>query len=342
MARARANPSARVLQTSYIQWLLQEQWESAHRQLRDLDVELMGDLPFVVGTESADVWSHAAQFQLPLSLGAPPDDFSADGQDWGLPPYDWLAMEADDSAWIRMRTRRSAQLYDRFRLDHVVGYFRQWVRRRPSGERPEKRDRGRFDPEGPGAQRARGQRVLVAMLAELSRAGERVEPPRAIAEDLGVIPSFVRESLWELRMPGYRVLPWEKDGDGFRDPRGFPKDSVVSWSTHDTAPIDAWWPALPARDRELLALRAGIKNDGNDDAARSLALLGDMYGARSDLALALAQELLGVEDRINTPATVGPQNWTWRLPRPIEQLARDPRIAGRFASIRALVREADR
>src|SRR4029077_1569082 len=142
IARARASPSARILQTSYIQWTLQEQWESAHRQMRDLGVELMGDLPFVVGAESADVWSHAAQFELSLSLGAPPDDFSADGQDWGLPPYDWLAMEADDSAWIRMRARRAAQLYDRFRLDHVVGYFRQWVRRRPGGERPEKRDRG--------------------------------------------------------------------------------------------------------------------------------------------------------------------------------------------------------
>ena len=133
-------------------------------------------------------------------------------------------------------------------------------------------------------------------------------------------------------MPGYRVLPWEKDGDVFRDPRSFPKDSVVSWSTHDTAPIDAWWRELPGRDRELLARRAGIEEGESDDTARSLALLGDMYGARSDLALALAQELLGVEDRINTPATVGPQNWTWRLPRPIEQLAPRPasRVAFRF------------
>jgi 4-alpha-glucanotransferase len=342
IARARANPSALILRTSYIQWILQEQWESAHRQMRDLGVELMGDLPFVVGAESADVWSHAAQFQLSLSLGAPPDDFSADGQDWGLPPYDWLAMEADDSAWIRMRARRAAQLYDRFRLDHVVGYFRQWVRRRAAGEPPATRDRGRFDPEGQGAQRARGRRVLGAMLAELSRAGDQVDPPRAIAEDLGVIPPFVRESLSELRMPGYRVLPWEKDGDVFRDPLTFPKDSVVSWSTHDTAPIDAWWRVLPGRDRELMARRAGIGERESDDAARSLALLGDMYGARSDLALSLAQELLGVEDRINTPATVGPQNWTWRLPRPIEQLAHDPRLESRFDSIRALVRESDR
>src|ERR1700683_5236376 len=132
-------------------------WEAAGAGMRAAGVELMGDLPFVVCTESADVWSHASQFQLNLSLGAPPDAYSADGQDWGLPPYDWLAMEADDLAWLRARTRRASHLYDRFRLDHVVGYFRQWVKRRDG------RDRGRFDPEGQDAQRARGRRVLGAM-----------------------------------------------------------------------------------------------------------------------------------------------------------------------------------
>jgi 4-alpha-glucanotransferase len=340
IAQARAEDPARILKVSYVQWTLQEQWDSARRQMRDLGVELMGDLPFVVDIESADVWSHASQFQLPMSLGAPPDDFSADGQDWGLPPYDWLAMEANDSAWIRMRARRAAQLYDRFRLDHVVGYFRQWVRRRNRSDGNAPRDRGRFDPDGRDAQRARGLRVLGAMLGELSEAGGQVDPPRAIAEDLGVIPPFVREALVQLRMPGYRVLPWEKDDSGFRDPRSFPKESVVSWSTHDTAPIDAWWPDLPERDRELLAERAGMVE--GDDADGSLPLLADMYRANSDLALVLAQEILGIKERINMPATVGPQNWTWRLPRPIEDLEADPAVVSRLDSIRALVRESDR
>jgi 4-alpha-glucanotransferase len=143
-------------------------------------------------------------------------------------------------------------------------------------------------------------------------------------------------------MPGYRVLPWEKEGGIFRDPRTFPKESIVSWSTHDTAPIDAWWPDLPERDREQLAQRAGIENGGKDERARSLALLGDMYRASSDLALVLAQELLGAKDRINTPATVGPENWTWRLPRPIEDLEGDSVLALRFDSIRAIVRASER
>ncbi|HEY8041298.1 MAG TPA: 4-alpha-glucanotransferase [Polyangiaceae bacterium] len=325
----RADHGKRLLEVEYVQWTAHEQWERARARMRELGVELMGDLPFVVCGESADVWSHASQFQLHMSLGAPPDAYSADGQDWGLPSYDWLAMEADDLAWIRARTQHAARLYDRFRLDHVVGYFRQWVKRRDAGAR------GHFDPEGMDAQCARGRRVLGAILQELAQANH-VEPPRALAEDLGVIPPFVRDVLRELGMPGYRVLPWEKDDGRFRDPHAFPVDSIVSWSTHDTAPIVAWWDELPHEDRAQLAARAGI-TDGMDDAARSLRLLGDLYGASSNLALVLAQELMGTRDRINTPATVGQQNWSWRLPRPIEDLEADPVLSARFEAIGRLV-----
>jgi 4-alpha-glucanotransferase len=112
--------------------------------------------------------------------------------------------------------------------------------------------------------------------------------------------------------------------------------SVASWSTHDTAPIVGWWDELPEADRTVLAARAGLQ-PGMDDGARSLALLKDLYAAKSDLALVLAQELLAIRDRINTPATVGTQNWTWRLPRPLEQLQADSHLDARFAEIRSLV-----
>jgi 4-alpha-glucanotransferase len=340
LVRTRAERVTEVLKVAYVQWTMYEQWEAAHTKMRQLGVELMGDVPFIVGTESADVWSRASQFQLHLSLGAPPDDFSADGQDWGLPSYDWLAMEADDLAWVRLRARHAGRLYDRFRLDHVVGYFRQWVRRKDARDG---RDRGRFDPGGSEAQRARGQRVLGAMLQELERdGGDGIGTPRVIAEDLGVIPPFVRESLRDLGMPGYRVLPWEKDAGVFRDPLAFPQASVVSWSTHDTAPIDAWWPDLPASDRAQFAARASVAESTADDPKRSLGLLADMYRARSDLALTLAQEIIGSRDRINMPASVGPQNWSWRLPRPIEDLQADPALDARFATIRSLVRDTAR
>jgi 4-alpha-glucanotransferase len=148
--KVRSDRQTRLLEVAYVQWTLLEQWDAARARMRESGVELMGDLPFIVCAESADVWSHASQFQLHMSLGAPPDAYSAEGQDWGLPSYDWLAMEGDDLAWIRARARHAARLYDRFRLDHVVGYFRQWVKRKDG------QDRGHFDPEGMEAQCARG------------------------------------------------------------------------------------------------------------------------------------------------------------------------------------------
>lgn len=338
LQKVRGDQGRRLVEVAYVQWLLAEQWDAAHAQMRDLGVELMGDVPFIVGTESADVWSHAAQFQLNVSLGAPPDDYSAAGQDWGLPAYDWLAMEADGLAWIRARARRAAQLYDRFRLDHVVGYFRQWVRAKVGS------GKGRFDPEGPDAQQARGLRVLGATLEAVSQeaaSGGAVPPPRAIAEDLGVIPPFVREVLRQLGMPGYRVLPWEKDRGRFRDPKAFPTSSVASWSTHDTAPIDGWWDEFPEDERVQLAARAGFTSSVTPEA-RSLALLGDLFRASSDLTLVLAQELLGLPDRINVPATVGSHNWSWRLPAPIEDLEADRRVVARLDAIRKLVETSGR
>jgi 4-alpha-glucanotransferase len=332
---ARRDHERRILEVAYGQWILLDQWKAARASLQKTGVDLMGDLPFIVGAESADVWSHASQFQLHVSLGAPPDEYSSDGQDWGLPAYDWLAMEADDFAWIRARVRHAARLCDRFRLDHVVGYFRQWIKRKDA------RDLGHFDPAGAEAQRARGERVLGAMIDELQRAGDHVEPPRAIAEDLGVVPPFVREVLSGLGMPGYKVLPWEKEHGHLRDRHRFPEASVASWSTHDTAPIDAWWDELPEGDRAQFSVNAGV-DPSMDAERRSLALLRYLYGTTCDLALVLVQELLGVRDRINTPGTVGPQNWTWRLPRPIEDLTDDARLAARFEKIRGLVDSSGR
>jgi 4-alpha-glucanotransferase len=334
LAALRHDLDRRILEVSYVQWTMLDQWTAARGALRDQGVELMGDLPFVVCEESADVWARPEEFQLSMSLGAPPDDFSADGQEWGLPPYAWSAMDTDDLAWVRSRIRHAARLYDRFRLDHVVGYFRQWVR-------PKQTKGGHFDPDGDEAQLSRGLRVLSTMLEEVSASGGSVRAPRIIAEDLGVVPPFVRATLREMGMPGYRVLPWEKDGDVFRDPHAFPALSVASWSTHDTAPITAWWDDLPERDRAALAERAGVP-PGADEAARSIALLADLYGAASDLVLVLAQELLGDRSRLNTPATVNEDNWTWRLPRAIEDLEGDAQLAARMDAIRGLVERSGR
>jgi 4-alpha-glucanotransferase len=327
MNAAREELGGRILEHQYTQWIAHEQWTRARVEMNRLGVELMGDLPFIVGHESADVWAHATQFRRDVSLGAPPDAFSEDGQDWGLPAYDWATMDKDDLAWLRQRTRRAAELFDRFRLDHVVGYFRMYVKR--MGDK-----RGVFDPEEQEAQLARGKHVLSVLKAEAGAA-------EIVAEDLGVIPPFVRETLESLGFPGYRVLPWENDAGRFRDPKGFPEVSVATWSTHDTPPIGAWWDELSEADRNELAALAGIDPDAPLDA-RWLPLMRLLFRSSSELTLSLVTEILGSGDRINTPGTVGERNWSYRLPMPLEDLVKDAAVSARMRAIAEAVAESGR
>jgi 4-alpha-glucanotransferase len=310
----------------YLQWLAHEQWADARAKLAGLGIALMGDMPFIVGGESADVWAHRDQFRTDVSLGAPPDDFAKDGQSWGLPVYDWTAMDADGLSWLVTRARHAAKLFDRFRIDHLVGFFRQWVRK--YGEP------GYFVPAHESEQRARGEKVLTAIR-------DAVGPGTVIAEDLGDVPAFVRETMARLGLPGYKVLPWERDDFVPRDPRSFPELSVATWSTHDTAPITSWWDAFEPWERERLAALDGFPLD-LPVPERELALLKLLFSARSSLTLVLVNELIGDTSRINLPGTVNDQNWTWRLPRPIEDLATDPALYERFSKIRELAQAAGR
>jgi 4-alpha-glucanotransferase len=329
----------RVIEEMYLQWLTHEQWHAARAALAQAGVALMGDMPFIVGGESADVWAHRAQFRTDVTLGAPPDDFAADGQSWGLPAYHWTTMDQDGLAYLRARAAHSAELYDRFRIDHVVGFFRQWVKPNavPSAapDAPPAAPRGQFDPEQEADQRVRGEKVLRAMQ-------EASGPGAVIAEDLGVIPPFVRETLSLLGLPGYKVLPWERDESQIpRDPLAFAELSVATWSTHDTAPITQWWHDMQDWERERIAKLGGFALD-LPEPERELALIQLLFSSRSHLTLLLAQEILGDKTRINMPGTVTSTNWTWRLPRPLEELERDPATIARLEAIRQLAVRADR
>ncbi len=96
-----------------------------------LGVRVLGDLPFVARDDSPEVWSRADEFQHDVSAGVPPDAFSAEGQDWGLPTYDWEVIARSGYAWIRRRAERAAVLFDGVRVDHVIGLFRTYGR--PAG-----------------------------------------------------------------------------------------------------------------------------------------------------------------------------------------------------------------
>lgn len=314
--RARRELAGEILQHEYLQWIADTQWRAARAAAHARRVALFGDLPFMVGRDSADVWARQPQFRLDASVGVPPDAFSASGQDWGMPVYRWDAVAADGFRWLRDRARRSADLYDGYRVDHLVGFYRTYGRSKPGGE-------PFFTPAGEGEQTALGERV-VAILREPG--------PEIIAEDLGTVPDFVRASLRRLGVPGYRVLRWERRwneaGRPFIDPAEYPPTSVATSGTHDTEPLAVWWETAPAEERrEVARLETVRRLAGDRDLSRRPftpavrdVLLEALFASGSDLLLLPAGDVFGWRDRINEPATTSAANWTWRLPWPIDRL----------------------
>ena len=307
--QARKERARELLRAKWVQWQLDLQWREARRRASSLGVELMGDLPFMVGVDSADVWSNRDLFRVDQHVGTPPDDTSPEGQDWGLPVYDWEAFQRDDFSWIKARAMRAGVLFSLYRVDHAIGFYRTYFRSadgKYSG----------FTPPNEAAQVALGERIMRIM----GRWGE------VVAEDLGTVPSFLRPSLAKLGVPGYRVLRWERDGDTYRPPSSWPTDSVATNATHDTETTAEWYDNLPVTERERLrqlphlsTLQPELPFDGS---TRDL-LLRTIYDAPSTLALVLFQDAMGTRERINTPGAPSSDNWTMRLAATMEQLLAD-------------------
>ncbi|MDD4004737.1 MAG: 4-alpha-glucanotransferase [Elusimicrobiaceae bacterium] len=304
VARFRRRHEKEVLFYEYLQWIAAEQWARVRRAAQDGGVWLFGDLPFMVSQESADVWGNQPVFDIHTEVGAPPDYFNPEGQRWGLPAYNWHGLEATRFGWWRSRVRRATEIYDLFRLDHLVGFFRTWVI-------PSDGSGARFDNDGAESQRKRGERFLKMVIEEAG-------PALPVAEDLGVIPPFVYKTLSELDIPGYKILRWEKDEKTrtYRDPEKFPKISLSVASTHDTETLSDWWGRISAQERYLfwkMAARGEEASPEYDDRVHKV-ILERVLGAQSSIALLLLQDILAVKDRINTPGTVGERNWTCRTP----------------------------
>jgi 4-alpha-glucanotransferase len=168
-----------------------------------------------------------------------------------------------------------------------------------------------------------------------------------IAEDLGVIPDFVRASLWELGVPGFRVLRWEQRDGRFRQPAEWPEQSVATNGTHDTETSAVWWEALPEREREairqipaLAAIPEDLSTSYNHYVHR--ALMEALYEAPSRLLLLPIQDIFALRDRINVPNTVGPQNWSWRLPWSIDTMDKEAHVCAQLDDLATLARRTGR
>ena len=332
LAQAKDELRDDIMYRQYVQWIAGNQWADARAAAGGL--ALFGDLPFMVGADSADLWARQDEFRFDASVGVPPDAFSATGQDWGLPVYRWDIIAGRGFDWLRDRGRRNAALFDGYRIDHLVGFYRTYFR-------PYDGSAPAFTPDGEAAQIALGEQVLLAFRG----CGAEI-----VAEDLGIVPDFVRESLARLGVPGYRVLRWEREwqreGQPFLDPAAYPVRAVATSGTHDTEPMAVWWEQAPREEREaLLSIPFVGTGLGEDDRSALLeaavlppslreALLEALYASGADLLILPIQDLFGWRDRINRPATIGPSNWRWRLPWPADRLATEPAAMAMAAQLR--------
>ncbi|MBV8771606.1 MAG: 4-alpha-glucanotransferase [Deltaproteobacteria bacterium] len=338
LCRALAEPIAMF---KYVQFLAHQQWQGLREQLRRWGVLLGGDLAFSPGRESAEVWAHRELFDLRRAVGAPPDAFSAIGQRWGLPMPDWPRMRARNFEFLRCRVRHARELFDILRVDHVVGLYRTY------GYSPGNDIGGEFDPPTERAQRAQGEEIMRIVLKEAG-------PMQIVAEDLGAIPHFVRDTLASLVIPGYKVMRWEKQhcadasaDDRFVNPADYPPISLATTGTHDTDSLVEWWATIGEGERRLLmeAIHCATPPQCSQailDEATLDSILEWVYASPAQLVVTPVQDLFGWDARINVPGTIADANWCWRLPFDLETFLEDPHNRARAATIRAMCEKTGR
>lgn len=249
---------------SWTQWVLWKQLSQAKKGCAKQSVALMGDLPFLVSRDSADVWANPQYFKRHLAAGAPPDLCFAGGQRWGMPPYDWEAIAADGYGYLKRRLAYAENFYDLFRIDHFVGLFRLW-------SFPEGSNQGFFDPSDESRWEEHGRKILEAMLSATDML--------PCAEDLGTVPDCSPRLLERFAVPGMDVQRWTRhwDRNEFKRPEEYRANSVATAATHDLPPLKAWWEfeagtvdagVFEARCREA-GLDVGFARERVVDTARS-------------------------------------------------------------------------
>jgi 4-alpha-glucanotransferase len=311
LAEVRRSLARRITFHAWLQQVADTQWKKVRAQAQEHGVLLCGDEPFIIGKDSADAWAHPHLLRTEGKLGVPPDDFSADGQDWGLPWFDFEAMEKEGYRWLRTRARTAAATFDVRRVDHAIGYFRQYIR-------DDKTPRGRFVPEGEQRQQALGEKHF-----RLLSDGAGI-----VCEDLGVMTPFVRRTLDMLELPGYRVMRWAREDGIYANPRQYPAVSLATTGTHDTETLREWWQNAQQWEREAVCrtfpeLHRFSPPGAGWGVELHEALLAAAENASSNLCVIPWGDLLGETSRINLPGTMGPHNWGYRMRTPVEALLSD-------------------
>ncbi len=283
----------------YIQWKFFRQWRELRAYAADKGIAIIGDIPIFVGYDSADVWSHRDLFLLdskgiPTAVaGVPPDYFSATGQLWGNPLYNWEVMGQLKYAWWIERFQSLLDLFDIVRIDHFRGFEAAW--HVPAGE---------TTAINGSWVKAPGAMLFDALVAALG-------PLPVIAEDLGIITPEVVALRDRYDFPGMKIVQFAFDSGPSNSylPHNYQKNSVVYSGTHDNDTTVGWYHSLTAAQRSRVIQYAGGR--GNDTVE---CLLRMICMSVADTAIIPLQDLirLGSEARMNVPGTAF-GNWGWRF-----------------------------
>ncbi len=303
-----------------LQFLCDQQLREVKSYAAQKNVFLMGDIPILVDRNSADVWQYPDLFHLSYSVGAPPDYFNEEGQNWGAPIYNWSALTEQNYQWWQDRLQWAQHYYHLYRIDHIIGLFRMWAI--PAHQSSKE---GFFLPSDETEWIDKGQRLLMMML--------NASDMLPIGEDLGVAPDGMRECLSALGICGTRVMRWErkwkKKEQPFILPQDYPLESMTTVSTHDTETLQEWWTKNPSETKSFADLKGWSYHPILSRDYRK-EILWDSHHTASLFHINPLQEYLPLipelsghdpaEGRINIPGLVSDQNWTYRLRLSLEDL----------------------
>jgi len=339
---------------AYVQWTAYTQWRAVREHAEREGVALMGDVPVGVSMHSADVWREPDIFDLKHSSGAPPEKaFRADpftekwGQNWGFPLYNWERMAQDNFAWWRRRLRLLMSIFHLLRVDHALGFFRiysfpwppsdnakfthltsEQVMEITGGELPSFMNRDDETEENREYNRQHGERLFRMLLEEI---GEH----RLIAEDLGEVAPYVRPTLQQLEIPGFKIPQWERNWDRLIHGKDYQRLSLATFATHDHPPVKSHWDELflvaqsedkALRDAAIHGMwelmdfcgQPEIKLPQPFSLEIHEILLRGLFASNSWIAVHMIADLFGTEERFNVPGSACDANWTQRMPLPIQ------------------------
>ncbi|WP_251182483.1 4-alpha-glucanotransferase [Anaerocaecibacter muris] len=282
----------------FLQYEFFRQWLALKNYANSKGIKIVGDMPIYVAHDSVEVWSNPKQFLLNDDLskkvvaGVPPDYFSADGQLWGNPIYDWDYMRETNYDWWVMRMSMALKLYDIVRIDHFRAFADYYVI-------PADRTDARVGEwkTGPG-------------MALFNVINEKLNNPAIIAEDLGELHDCVRELVRETGYPGMKIMQFAFDGNPYNDfyYTNYKPNCVAYTGTHDNDTTRGWFESLDDRNKELVRNTLGYEGDNV-----TAEIIDRLFSSAANTVIIPMQDFLNLPAtaRMNIPSTLG-GNWAWR------------------------------